>query len=243
MGIPNWSGLYHQRRGKRLRYGNTQPTANSLPSAELVLALLIILIITVACFNMAFLMSPGLPVTANPASRIVFLQENTLVWQLGWLTWMASAIGLLTFSFMLLTYIPHSTFRHFGLALIAIGIGPDLTAETLYAFVLPEISHVSTFNVIDRIAMLLTGLVGNGAYCLGGLILNWLLLGNPRLPRSVIYFGLPSWLVGLAISLATAINQIHYAAVFTGVAMVWNVIWMFIFSLVVIRNKSSYQVK
>lgn len=248
--IPNWSGLFHRQRGQRRRYGPGQDHAGQTTSSgstgdnsrlDYRLGLLIVAVITLACFNMAFFMRDGLPTNPDLASRLSYLTDHRLLWQSGWFTWMLSAIGLLGFCCLLLAYIPRSRARTLGLALVAIGIGPDIIAETLYAFVLPMLSEPMSFLLLDRVAMLLTGFIGNSAYCVGGLILNLLLFKNQRIPRAILYFGLPSWVIGLFISLATLAAEINLAALFTGVAMVWNVVWMFLFTQIVFRRSGVYR--
>jgi hypothetical protein len=187
----------------------------------------IIAVVTLACFNMALGMAEGLPVNPILPERMHFLATHSALWQFGWLTWMAAALGLLVFCHLLTLYMPMSTLSRIGLSLVSIGIAPDISAEVLYAWVLPGVQNAETFLLLDRIAMLLTGLVGNGAYCLGGLCLNLALFANPLLSRAMLGFGLPSWLVGLLISVSTAMQHIPAAALFTAIAMVWNVIWMF----------------
>ena len=242
--LPHWLSLPHQRRGKRRHYGPTpepeQPHHDCTSSpGQYALAQIIIAVITLACFMMAFGMAEGLPANPDISSRLAYLSAHTTRWQFGWLTWMASAIGLLAYCILLAQHIPYGSMRSLGITLVAIGIAPDISAEMLYAFVLPGVQDQDTFLLIDRIAMLLTGFVGNGAYCLGGLVLNLALLRNPTLARPMLYFGLPSWLFGLLISVSTALNQIPSASLFTAIAMVWNVLWMFWFAQSVLRRPAE----
>jgi len=240
--LPRWLGLPHQRRGKRRLYGqdaNGRITATQpLPVAYL-LGLLIIAMITLACINMAFVMAPGLPINPDIAQRLAYLAEHAARWQLGWLSWMASAIGLLTFCVLLAQHIPHDLSRTLGVTLVAIGIAPDISAEMLYAFVLPGTQNIEHALLLDRIAMLLTGFVGNGFYCLGGLLLNIALFRNPDLSRYMLNFGLPSWCIGLLISVSTALQHMPAASLFTAIAMVWNVLWMLWFTQTALRHPTG----
>lgn len=235
---PRWLGLPHQRRGRRRRFGTTNqsaPSTTPMPSNYYV-GLVIIAVVTLACFNMALGMSEGLPTNPHLAERMHYLTTHTAFWQYGWLTWMAAALGLLVFCHLLTRYMPVSTLSRIGLSLVSIGIAPDISAEVIYAWVLPGVQDVETFLLLDRIAMLLTGLVGNGAYCLGGLCLNLALYANPALSRAMLGFGLPSWLIGMLISVSTAMHHLPAAAMFTAIAMVWNVLWMFWFCQAVLRH-------
>ena len=138
----------------------------------------IVAIITLACFNMAFVLRDGLAIGTPFITRALFLSEHTALWQLGWLNWMIAALGLLLFCVYLLDYLPRTPLRRFAILLVAIGIGPDIIAEVLFAFVLPPLLQVdqpaALFMTLEQIAMQLTGTVGNGFYNLGGLLLNLL---------------------------------------------------------------------
>jgi hypothetical protein len=235
---PRWLGLLHQRRGRRRRFGSVSRPAviGQQISPNYYVGLVIITVVTLACFNMALGMAEGLPVNPYLPERMHYLATHTLLWQYGWLSWMAAALGLLVFCHLLTLYMPVSTLSRIGLSLVSIGIAPDISAEVLYAWVLPGVQDVETFLLLDRIAMLLTGLVGNGVYCLGGLCLNLALFANPFLSRAMLGFGLPSWLIGLLISVSTAMQHLPATAIFTAIAMVWNVLWMFWLCQAVLRH-------
>ena len=103
----------------------------------------IVAIITLACFNMAFVLRDGLAIGTPFVTRALFLSEHTALWQLGWLNWMIAALGLLLFCVYLLDYLPRTPLRRFAILLVAIGIGPDIIAEVLFAFVLPPLLHLA----------------------------------------------------------------------------------------------------
>jgi hypothetical protein len=158
---------------------------------------------------------------------------------------MLSALGLLLFCVYLLDYIPRSRLRHFAILVVAIGIAPDISAEVIFAFVLPPLllmeNTATLFMALEQIAMQLTGTVGNGAYNIGGLILNLLLFNNPRIPRLLVWAGLPAWCFGLALSVATALHEVFIATQLTGLAMVWSVGWMFAVALILFRHPQQYR--
>lgn len=205
----------------------------------------IVAIIGLACFNMAFVMRDGLAIGTPFITRALFLSQHTTLWQLGWLNWMVSAIGLLLFCVYLLEYLPRTPLRRFAILLVAIGIGPDISAEVIFAFVLPPLLQIdqpaTLFMTLEQIAMQLTGTVGNGFYNLGGLLLNLLLLTNTRVPRLLIYAGLPAWLFGLALSVATAMQAVLAATVITGVAMTLSLCWMFAVALTLFMHPNTYR--
>jgi len=205
----------------------------------------IVAIITLACFNMAFVLRDGLAIGTPFITRALFLSEHTALWQLGWLNWMIAALGLLLFCVYLLDYLPRTPLRRFAILLVAIGIGPDIIAEVLFAFVLPPLLQIdqpaALFMTLEQIAMQLTGTVGNGFYNLGGLLLNLLLFANARIPRLLILAGLPAWLFGLALSVATALQAVLAATFLTGVAMVLSLGWMLAVALLLFMHPHTYR--
>lgn len=212
------------------------------------ISVLIVAILTLACFQMAFVMVDGLAASGNSiAQRHEFIQNNLGLWQLGWLNWMLAALGLLTFCCLLLPYIPASEWRLLGLLLVALGIAPDLTAEIIFAFIIPY-SHqtdpsLATMQMLESLAMQLTGTLGNGLYNIGGCLLNALLLGNQTLPRRLIMAGLPGWCFGLGLSVACATYSLQAAMFFTAVGMVWSTTWMFAMATLVFNKPSRYQLR
>ncbi len=189
--------------------------------------LAIVALISLACVLMATLMWPGLPVNPHLQSRMAFVANHTVLWQLSWLVWTCSAFALFVFALVLRRYIPTSTYRLAGVVLIALGVLPDLAAQLLYTQILPLLIHQPhEYALVETLAQSLTGILANSLYCSGGLLLNWLLLRNSSLPRGPILFGLPSWLIGFGLSIAIAIDAMPSAALFTAVSMCWNLAWM-----------------
>jgi hypothetical protein len=205
----------------------------------------LVAVITGACFNMALVLRDGLAIGTPFVTRALFLTHRTGLWQLGWLNWMASALGLLLFCVYLLDYLPPTALRRFAILLVAIGVGPDISAEVVFAFVLPPLLQIdqpaTLFMTLEQIAMQLTGTVGNGLYNLGGLLLNLLLFVNPCIPRLLIVAGLPAWLFGLALSVATALHAVLAATLLTGVAMALSLCWMLAVALILFTRPDKYR--
>ncbi len=205
-------------------------------NANIFLSIAIVIILTLACFQMAFVITEGLAVSGNTiAERNAFIQNNLTLWQLGWFNWMLGALGLLTFCIMLLPYIPNSEWRTLGILLVALGIVPDISAEVIFAFVIPQ-SHtidptLASMQTLEMIAMQLTGTLGNGLYNIGGLLLNVLLLGNKSLPRHIIHAGIPGWFFGFGLSITCAFYAFDSAKFFTAAGMVWSTAWMLAIAL------------
>lgn len=212
-----------------------------------ILGCLIVVTLTLACLQMAFILSEGLLGAGNTiAERDEFIQNNLGLWQLGWVNWMLAALGLLTFCIMLLPFIPKSEWRVLGILLVALGIVPDIGAEVIFAFVIPY-SHtidptLATMHTLELIAVQLTGTLGNGLYNIGGLLLNVLLLNNQRLPRRLILIGIPGWFFGFGLSIACAMHAMDPAKFFTAAGMVWSTAWMLALAIKVFPRANELKV-
>lgn len=207
-------------------------------------SLLVISVIAAACLVMALFLRHGLPAGTTLVERMAFVSAHPLAWPLAWLPWMASALGLLLFCVWLRDYVPPSPARFFAVALVAIGVAPDITAELIYAVVLPRLAAegaAETFYAFEFMATLLTGFVANGVYCLGGLILNLSLLRNPRFPRFVALAGMPAWILGVGLSVAVFNNWMGAAVVLTASSMALSLAWMFLVTIYVFRFPKRYQ--
>lgn len=204
----------------------------------------IVAVIFTACLVMALFLHHGLPVGTLPEERMAFIAAHPRAWSLGWVPWMASALGLLLFCTWLADYAPSSGARSVGITLVAIGVAPDIAAELIYAVVLPAVvaqGNVAIFHTFELLATALTGVLANGAYCLGGLVLNTALLRNPQLPRPLVIAGLPAWVVGLGLSVAVYNGAMQAAAVLTGVSMALSLAWMLAVTVVIFRFPSRYR--
>ncbi len=193
------------------------------------LTALIALVIFVACLLMAGPMRPGLPVITDWSARLLYIQQHLGWWQLGWLCWMASALGLLTFCCLLSTTLPATPWRTLALTLVGLGLVPDLIAETLYAFVFPALiaqeSSMALLQLVDVTAIYLTGFLGNGLYNLGGLGLTLLMWQQYPQLKAWLLPGFVAWMAGLGLSVAIALQQLGWAEALTAFSMALSTAW------------------
>lgn len=189
--------------------------------------LLIALLIFVACLMMNGPMRPGLPVGDDLATRLAYINANLTLWQWGWLSWMAAALSLLAFAVMLSTELQPGAARQYGVLLVALGMAPDLIAETLYAFAMPQVAvtDIALLQFIDNLAMHLTGFLGNGLYNLGGMLLTLALLKQQPALKLWLYPGIVAWLLGLGLSASIALQQLKLAEYFTAASMALSTLW------------------
>lgn len=200
----------------------------------------IVAVITVACLLMNGPMRDGLPLDNTLTERMAFIADNRLVWSLSWFAWMLSAIGLFVFCAILADELHKNVLRTIGIALVGMGIAPDLIAEVIYAFVMPEVI-VRKFDgqlieLLEITAMHLTGYLGNGLYNLGGLTLTLLAFSQGVIKGWVAAWGVLAWILGLLLSLTVAIGSVKAAEIVTAAAMFLSTLWMLIFAHKVLKR-------
>ena len=200
----------------------------------------IVVIIALACFLMNGPMRGGLPIDNSLEERLAFIAGNGFIWSITWFAWMLSAIGLFVFCAILADELKPNILRTIGIALVGMGIAPDLIAEVIYAFVIPEVIDRALdsqlVEVLEITAMHLTGYLGNGLYNLGGLLLTVVACQQGILRVWIAIWGITAWVLGLMLSLSVAIGSVKAAELFTAVSMVLSTAWMLIFAYKVIRR-------
>jgi len=203
---------------------------------------MIVIIIFIACVMMNWPMRPGLPIDTAPIERMDYISDHLWIWKLGWFTWMLSALGLLTFCLILFHQLSPSLLAKVGIIVVAIGIAPDLTAEVLYAFVLPYLAALgdeASFLLFERIASYLTGFLGNGLYNIGGLLITLVANQQKRLPHWVFAWGITSWALGIGLSLAMAAESIKWAEIMTAISMILSTVWMLLIAHTLLQPQTS----
>lgn len=200
---------------------------------------IVVLAITAACLVMNGPMRGGLPLDNTLQERMSFIAQNGTVWTLSWCLWMVCAIGLFVFCTILADELKRTYIRTIGLAIVAMGIGPDLIAEVIYAFIMPAVIHNSlgdnTFELLEITATHLTGYLGNGLYNIGGLILTLLAIREGIVKNWVAIWGITAWLLGLMLSLSIALGSMKGAEIFTASSMVLSTLWMLVFAYKVVK--------
>ena len=205
-----------------------------------------IAVLVSACLLMLFVLQPGLPVSGDPITRIMYIQENVTIWRLGWYSWMLSAVGLLMFALFLKAYVHPGSLVNIGIALVGIGVLPDLAAEHIFKDILSkhwdisQAADIARFEEYEMLATQLTGTIANGAYNIGGLCLNAAMFANPNIPRWLTLAGIPAWILGLGLSLATANAWMDAAYWFTASAMTLSILWCTSVILILFMQPERY---
>lgn len=197
---------------------------------------IIVAIITLACLLMNGPMRPGLPIDTTVLERAEFIAGNQALWVMSWMVWMASAIGLFVFCSILAGELKSRMRARVALTIVAMGIGPDLIAEVIYAFIIPKVVllelNLDIMQSLELIASHLTGFLGNGLYNLGGLALTIIAWRERIFPIWVFIWGLTSWILGLSLSVSIAIDYMAGAEFFTATSMVLSTSWMLVIAYI-----------
>ena len=166
----------------------------------------------IAAGALALVLRPGTEVEPDTAARIAYITNNELLWQAGWVCWIAAALSLLGFyawwGTRLRTWVDDDGAPRWGvwaLGIASIGLVFDLTAESLLIAWLPK-----DYNAVAPAASVLTGGLGNGLYTIAGAVLT---LATPGLKGWFLVWTWAIWTAGFGLSIFT------FAGNFIGVAI------------------------
>ncbi len=221
-------------------------TCRNLKNAALLAAVINFL----ASMAMLFILKPGLTPENGIETRFEYIRTHSSLWTASWLVWIFAAISLIYFLIqwsLILDQITQGRYRGWivlGGVLGCLGMIPDSIAEVLYLGLIPEIAQqnlgVTTSELHglwvklqewERVAMLLTGFLGNGFYCLGGLILQSFSFKARALPGFCRMSGFVMWIAGLSLSVATLFKNIELVILCTALTMAGFVLWSFLIYL------------
>jgi hypothetical protein len=210
-----------------------------------------------AALAMLLFLRPGL-VPLEVAERISYIVSNFMLWKMTWGLWILAALSLICFFIhwaWLLDRISQKKYRGiiiFGALVGSLGMIPDTIAETFYISIIPQLANEalqisdtqqltlihSEFIKFEYLASTLTGLLGNGFYCIGGLTLSLVSITISDFPKFWAYAGLPIWFFGFGLSMASFFNSILGLQVFTALTMISFIAWSGLLSLFFRVNKS-----
>lgn len=212
----------------------------------------------IAATAMLVFLRPGL-VPLEVKERISYIATNPMLWKLTWGLWILAALSLICFLIhwsWVLDHFSQKKYRGiiiFGALVGSLGMIPDTIAETFYLSIIPNLANEATqsnnaqlliqihgeFVNWEYLASNLTGFLGNGFYCVGGLTLNLVSIKISNFPKFWAYAGIPVWLFGLGLSIATFIGSILGLQVFTALTMISFIAWSGLLSLF-FNTKNNY---
>ncbi|MFO1464303.1 MAG: hypothetical protein U1F66_11050 [bacterium] len=193
---------------------------------------------------MLFLLAPGIDAAVPLELRLQYISSHPRLWTFAWLTWIFAAVSLIYFlvhwGCLLESLEPH---RRRGKIVFAVLVGclgmiPDTLAETLYIGLIPRLAALGQAKTgealptaLDHIRMwqqnlnMLTGFLGNGLYCIGGMTLTLLSIQVGGFPKKWSFPALLIWTAGFALSAATLLDHHVLLKVATALTMSTFVAW------------------
>ena len=166
----------------------------------------------IAAGALLVVLRPGTEVVPDPATRIAYITNNEVLWQAGWVCWIAAALSLLAFfawwGTRLRTWVDNDVAPRWGvvaLGIASVGLVFDLTAESLLIAWLPK-----DYAAVAPITSVLTGGLGNGLYSIAGAVLT---LATPGFKGWFLAWTWAIWAAGFGLSIFT------FAGNFLGVAI------------------------
>jgi hypothetical protein len=121
----------------------------------------------------------GLASEPDLAARVSFVATHAWAWRLSWLAWSAAALAIFLLSVRLARIQPRSarsTLVAGAPLLIACALAADLSGQVQAIVLLPEhaqAGEAARFASIERLVTLLSGVLANGLYTLGIVLLAW----------------------------------------------------------------------
>ena len=165
----------------------------------------------IAAFVLVFVLRGGSEAEPDPLERARYVVEHAIIWRIGWIIWMASAASLIVFYFWWASRLSFPGLAVAGVGIAAFGMLFDLSGETIYAALLPNLAaeaiqgsgNVSEEAVVrfirtQNLGTILTAICANGFYTLGGILLTLATSFN----RSMLVVTWTLWICGAAMSIS-----------------------------------------
>ena len=170
----------------------------------------------IAAFALVFVLRGGSEVVLDPLERARYVVEHTVLWRIGWLIWMASAASLIAFYFWWASRLSFPGLAVAGVCIAVFGMLFDLSGETIYAALLPNLAAEAIhdpgnmtgetlvrFTRTQHLGTILTAIFANGLYTFGGILLT---LKTP-FNRSMLIVTWTLWICGAAMSISAMVGN------------------------------------
>jgi hypothetical protein len=168
-----------------------------------------------AGLSMLIVLRRGLETNPVFQDRLVFLVNSRPSWTFAWLTWTAAAIAILYFYVVFADV--HRPGSRLAILLTVAGVGADLAGQAIEIGVLPRLAYqahqasstnaaAELFLALHRVAVMLSGYVGNGLYSVTAMLLAW--SARHAYPAWVSSIGIAVGVFGIALSAATLLDSV-----------------------------------
>lgn len=184
--------------------------------------------------TMAVLLRPGMVTQPSAYFRARYISEHTAQWTGGWCVWMCCALSLVALYAWWGSRLNARRIAMLAVGLAAAGAVFDLSGEFTAVLLLVEraagaIGHPTywdrpSFEFSQRLVTLLTAGFANLLYTLGGILLMWQSKGLPASVRLMMWC---TWIAGLAMTVAAAVNSTDGMVMATIVLFPLLILWTF----------------
>lgn len=176
----------------------------------------------VACLRL-LASAEGLEWEENFGRRFTWILANARLWTITWFAWSVASMSLIAFAFVWARELFQRGGRPAdlisGVRIMTYGLIFDLAGECVYifapSFTYPDFNY---FWPVIRQYTILSVVLGNGLYCVGGLTLSVVALRVGWLTGFMAKIGFAMWGIGLFLSLAAVFNN-RLAIVASGAAL------------------------
>ena len=170
------------------------------------------------------LVRPGTEANRDLVTRSAWIDAHGALWTVNWLLWMCASASLLAFCFAWRDALRGRGTDHLapaiGCGIVAIGLVFDLMGETLMIVAVGRGGiSMPEFAASFRAYQVLSPVIANGLYCVGGLTLSVTSWQIRLFPRTVECLGIWVWTIGSGLTIAALFNHLVAMAA-TGIGVI-----------------------
>lgn len=168
-----------------------------------------------ALLVMALVLRGGTEAEPQLAARMAYVHAHATAWRAGFAVWMLAGMSVVAFYAWWAGWLRSRKAAATALVFAIAGLACDLSGETLYSALLPQLSADPVrFDQIQRLGTVLTAVFANGFYTAAGIVLT---LGTPELPPRVRMLAWVVWIAGIVLSVAGAMGWAMGLVIASGV--------------------------
>ena len=183
---------------------------------------------------MLFLLRRGLPGFPED-ERLAYMATHRAAWLAGWAVWQVAAVSVVAF-YGVLALRFRGVLSLTAMAIAAAAIAIDITCESRYMGVLPELRG-DAFARLDRELEVQIGYGANGLYTLAFVLL--VIAGWRVLPKSALALAGPVAASGFALALASLQGSARLETITSAALFPLFTLWIIVVALWLRKDESS----
>jgi hypothetical protein len=183
---------------------------------------------------MLLLLRRGLPGFTDD-ERLVYIATHRVAWIGGWMLWQLAAISLIAF-YGVLAMRFRGVLSLTAMTVTAAGIAIDISCETRYIGVLPELRGAA-FTLLDRELEVLIGYAANGLYTVALVLLA--IAGWRELPRAARLLAPAVVASGFVLCAASLAHDARLEMISSAILFPLFTLWILVVGLWLRKSESS----